>query len=226
VVSQREIRALAEPSAAQRLRGGRFVILGAGEAELKWFADHGAEVATAPEPQLQDKIGPLAVVIWNAAHAAANHPSAAAILRYVENGGRLVILDHRHWDWTELLDVKIHEMGKGLDSPASRAFPFQAMENHLLLAGLPAEALRRWNGLPGTIASSHLAADVPGGQPIVWADNPAKIVAMDIPRGKGHIFVCLLEVKRRLQGDAYDPAAVQVLLNLLTPPATGKDSRP
>jgi hypothetical protein len=212
VVSQREIRALAPPSPAQRLKGRKFVVLGADPAGLKWLEGHGAEVATSVDPE---RLDPLAVVVWDAQRAAAERQAAPAIVKYVENGGRLVILDHRRWDWTDLADLKIIDMGPAPDAAASRAFPCPAMENHPILAALPAEALRRWNGLPGTVAASYLTADLPAGQPVLWADNPKKVVAMSIPRGKGEIFVCLLQAKQRLEGEAFDPAAVQLLLNLL-----------
>jgi hypothetical protein len=216
VVSQREIRALADPVPDQRLKRQKFVVLGADPAGLKWLESHGANVATSVGPGPLDA---LAVVVWDAERAAADRPAAPAIVRYVENGGRLVILDHRHWNWMDLADLKIADMGSAPDAPTSRAFPCRGMENHPLLAGLPAEALRRWNGLPGTVASSYLAADLPSGRPVLWAENPKKIVAMSIPRGKGEVLVCLLQAKQRLEGEAYDPAAVQVLLNLLVPRA-------
>jgi len=215
VVSQREIRAIVAPSPAQRLKGRKLIVLGADPAGVKWLEDHGAEVATSVA---QEKLDALAVVVWNAEHASRERSAASAIRQYVQDGGRLIILDHRRWSWPELIDLKVTDMGSAPDVPTSRAFPCTGMVNHPLLAGLSPEALRRWNGLPGTVASSCLAADIAEGQPILWADSPGKIVAMRIPKGKGEILVCLLEAKRRLQGEAYDPAAVQILLNLLVPP--------
>lgn len=225
VVSQREIRAIADPAAAQRLKGVKLVVLGADQAALKWLKDNGADVVTAVG---KDKPQASAVIIWDARGVSDEQRKAASptILEYVREGGRLAILDHPIWDWKDLVDLKLvglatkSELAYESKSEAatSRAFPCKGMDKHPLLAGLPVEALRRWNGLPGTIADRCIAAgDLKDAKPILWSEDPKRIVAAEVPIGKGQIVICLLHARNRLEGKTYDPVAVQIMLNLLAP---------
>ena len=223
-ISQREIRAIADPAPGQKLKGVKLVVLGADKAGLKWLKDNGADVATAMP---KEKLLAAAVIVWDAkAIDDEQRKCAPAILDYVREGGRLVILDQLIWDWKELADLKFVGLGtkselayeSSSEAASSRAFPCKGMEKHALLAGLPVETLRRWNGLPGTIADRCIAVgDLKDAKPILWSEDPKKIVAADIPAGKGKIMVCLLHAKNRLEGKSYDPVAVQIILNLLAP---------
>lgn len=226
VVSQRELRVLAAPTTAKRLKDVELVVLGADAAAVKWLKDSGAKVTTTVG---QDKPKASAVVVWNLKDITDNERASAAMIRdYVSAGGRVVILDQLKWDWTDLLDMKLLGLGsKGeleyqsrAEAATSRAFPAKDMSKHPLLDGLPAEALRRWNGLPGTIADRCLdLGRLKDATAILWAEDPKNVVAASIPLGKGQIIVSMLHARSRIDGPTCDPAAVQLLLNLLAPPA-------
>jgi hypothetical protein len=65
------------------------------------------------------------IVIWNAGYlTAAQKNRTETLRRFVTAGGRAVVLGTRHWDWSELCDVKIgHTSG-------SRAFRNEDVNNH------------------------------------------------------------------------------------------------
>ena len=116
-------------------------------------------------------------------------------------------------NWKELVDF---EVGKGI---CSRAFPYEGVD-HPMLADIDREYLKRWNGIPGTIADGCLqGAAVEAGRPLVWIEEPGETVALSIPRGRGEILVSLLHVKDRIDpgADGYDPVASRILENMLRP---------
>ncbi|MCX7012733.1 MAG: hypothetical protein NTW86_09275 [Candidatus Sumerlaeota bacterium] len=223
VVSERAIRSIADPAPAQRLKGVGLVVLGADPAGLKWLADAGAEARTSLEA---DPARSSAVVVWNATNVSEEQrKSAPAILGYVRQGGKLVILDQPRWDWIDLLKMKITAFFPKDEGGSSHVFPCDEMDKHPLLSGVPLESLHRWNGLPGALAECYV--DMAGRKdstPILWAEEPRRIVAWSIPEGKGEILICQLQAKGRLEGTAYDPVAERILLNLLLPGARGMEA--
>jgi hypothetical protein len=99
-------------------------------------------------------------------------------------------------------------------------FPHTAGLSHPLLAGVEPEWLKRWNGLPGTVAVGKIeGVAVKAGTPLLWAVEPKSTVVAEVPAatGNGKVLFCQLALQDRLsQGSAtYDPVAERVLLNLL-----------
>ena len=83
---------------------------------------------------------------------------------------------------------------------------------------MPSEFLWRWNGLPGSTARGDLSGELPApSKPILWAQDPNRVVVASVEEGAGKIIVCLLDFSSRLKRSdkAYDPAARRVLLNVL-----------
>ena len=89
-----------------------------------------------------------------------------------------------------------------------------------MLAGVAGEYLKRWNGLPGTIADECvLSGDaIKRGQKLLWIAKPKNTVALSVPMGRGEIVICLLHIRGRVtrDGGTYDPVAERILVNLLT----------
>ncbi len=213
VVSQRQVRAIADPAPASRLKGLKLVVLGAEPAALKWFQMNGAEASTGVHKDA------AVVVVWDAAKVTdEQRKSAPEILERVRAGGRLVVLDQGGWNWSGLIDMKVARFFDIELIGTSHVFPTKDMEKHPLLSGVSPASLHRWNGLPGALAETYVATPAPkNASPILWAEDPEKIVALEIPEGKGTILICQLQTRKRIEGKDYDPAAVQILLNLLAP---------
>jgi hypothetical protein len=211
VVSQRTIRALAARPAVSELKGRTVAVLGGDGVIEEWLRERGALCAASWRPgQTADVL-----LIWGLESVSPEARAAAAeILDWVEAGGRLVILEQASWDWAELVDF---EVGEGI---SSRAFPYEAAD-HSMLTDVDPECLKRWNGIPGTIADGCIRGRaLEAGRPLVWIEEPGETVALSLPRGRGEILVSLLHVKERVDpsADAYDPVASRILENMLRPP--------
>jgi hypothetical protein len=124
------------------------------------------------------------------------------------------VLSTARWDWKELCDLKIGRMG------GSRVFPYQG-DTHPLLRDVEPECLKRWNGLPGTVAVACLEGPaVNRGSKILWVREPKHTVVAEVPAaaGDGSLLFSQLDLRRRVlrSGPDYDPAAEQILLNMLS----------
>jgi hypothetical protein len=112
-----------------------------------------------------------------------------------------------------LCDVSIPE-----SSTFSRAFP-SAGGDHPLLAGISPDWLRRWNGLPGTVAVARIRGRaVEAGRSLLWAVEPKTTVVAGVPaaEGGGKVLFCQLDLRSHVSpGSACDPVAERILLNLL-----------
>ncbi len=220
VVSQRTVRSF-DIKKPKSLKSRRITVLGADHIAEKWLMENRISFTTTlPKGKIKTDI----LVIWDATkigHIDRNR--AADILDYIEQGGRLVVLDHPKWDWNELLNLQtgiwksIPDVPRGA-AGASRLFPFPKATEHFLLAGIDPEYLKRFNGLPGAIADYPIyGSALKTAQRLLWGDNPKFTFAASLKKGRGEIILCQLHLKRRLDRSSkrYDPVAEQILLNLI-----------
>ena len=124
------------------------------------------------------------------------------------------MLGARQWDWKSLGDVSVPESG-----PFSRVFPHVDASDGLL-AGIAPEWLKRWNGIPGTVAVARIEGpSVEAGRPLAWAVEPTTTVVAEVraATGGGSVLFCQLDLQSHALRDspAYDPVAERILLNLL-----------
>ncbi len=211
VLSQRFVRAIKPPQTPASLRSRRFMIVGSDPAADAWFQSRGLQVDRGP-----DKLSPEqhVVVIWNASHLTSEEKRQAdALRRFVSDGGRVVVLAARSWDWSEFCDIKVRDTG------GSRAFAYPEAK-HAMLAGIRSDWLMRWNGLPGTVVVGSLEGPAMAtAEKILWMREPGTCVAAEVPvsGGKGTFLFSQLDVQRRVDRSKpdYDPAAEVVLLGLL-----------
>ena len=142
-------------------------------------------------------------------------PSAAsALCDFAARAGHVIVLGTRKWDWKGLCDVSVPE-----SRPFSRVFPHVGA-NHPILAGIAPEWLKRWNGLPGTVAVAKIEGPaVEAGSPLLWAVEPKTTVVAEVPaaEGGGKVLFCQLDLRNHVSPGptAYDPVAERILLNLL-----------
>ena len=212
VVSQRVVRAIDSDVTAAGLNGKPVVVLGAGPAGRKWLKQRGIPFRASIG---KGKLDAHVVVVWNADKIApaVRKAATAKIRRYVKAGGRLVILRHDKWDWTSLVDATMEPGPKS----ASRAFAY-SRARHPMLTGIDPEFLKRWNGLPGTVADRVLAGDLlTAGKKLLWINSPPRPVAVSVPMEAGEVVLCTLDLAGHLGGadGTYDPVAERILLNLL-----------
>ena len=168
VVSQRVVRSFSQRGLYEKLHNRTAVGLGADQDARSWLK---LRKVTFSETAGQDNIAGDVVVVWDASAIGADHRSAAPAIRsFVEAGGRLVVLAQPEWTWRELIDFE----------PArefsSRAFPYPGVQPRML-AGIHPEYLKRWNGLPGTVAVGDITG--PAMKParkILWVRAPGTTV--------------------------------------------------
>ena len=211
VLSQRFVRAVATPSVPAALRKYRYVVLGSDHAAESWFRSHGLQTGG----DLGDLTpGKHMVVIWNADRLTAEEKRRADVIRrFATARGKVAILATRHWNWSELCDVKTG------DPRGSRVFRYEGI-SHRMLGGIRPEWLTRWNGLPGTVAVGSLGGPaLEAASKILWVREPATCVAAEIPvtGGKGTILFSQLDLQGRLNRSeaSYDPIAERILMNIL-----------
>ena len=211
VVSQRVVRAIDPQISREGLTGRPVVVLGASAAAEKWLKARNIPYRTAIAGGAP---AGSVVVIWNAAAISDAQRAAAAprIRKHVRGGGRLVILRQGGWDWTKLLDFG---MDAGKLTASSRAFPY-SRARHPMLSGIDPEFLKRWNGLPGTVADRVLTGEaLKDAKKLLWINKNTKPVAVSVPLGSGEMVVCTLLLASHLRGRTYDPVAERIMLNLL-----------
>jgi hypothetical protein len=189
-----------------------YIVLGGDDTSRAFFERHGLRTASAdttldPENHL--------LIVWNPSQVTLDEKRRTDDLkRFTSSGGRIVVLATRRWDWRELCDIEIERTG------GSRVFPCEGQSGHAVFRGLNLDSLKRWNGLPGTVAMANLRRPaLQHATEILWVREPGLTTLMQVPVGDGQLLFSQLAVRERVlsPSDRYDPAADQLLLNLLSP---------
>jgi len=126
----------------------------------------------------------------------------------------VVVLSTDKWNWPELCNIDVDRMS------GSRAFAYDDVV-HWLLRGVDAECLKRWNGLPGTVAAASLAGpSVHHGKKILWVREPKHTVVGEVPTasGDGVVLFSQLDLRSHVlrSGHNYDPVAERILVNIVS----------
>jgi len=206
VVSQRLIHAIDQRRSMRGLAKRRVVLLGGNALAERWLRAKGIDHTTDIAPAAGD-----VVLVWDASRLSeATRRRAADILHFARGGGRVAILNQDRWTWTALADFRLTS---GL---SSRAFA-SAGVTHPMLTGIDPDYLKRWNGLPGTIAEHVIDGPIlERGERLLWMENPRRAIAVRLPVGKGEVLVSMLGIRGRAAGGAtFDPVAERVLLNII-----------
>lgn len=209
VVSQRVVRAIDPGISNKDLKTNRVVALAMPNSMARWLKERRIPLATSIASGRVD--GDIVVIGPCRDVPGADKRQTKALLEFVRNGGRVVVLAQEEWDWKDLVDF---EMDK---TRSSRAFACPEA-GHSLLAGIDGEYLKRWNGLPGQIAGAVIKGPIlERATKLVWMEEPAMPICISVAEGKGEIVICLLQFDGRLgQGaPSRDPVVERVALNLL-----------
>jgi hypothetical protein len=211
VLSQRFFRSIGKLQPSESCCAKTYMVLGGDDTSRAFFAGHGLQTTPA-----ETKLDPQrhVVVVWNPMLVSSDEKRRTEELRrFASQGGRIVILATRRWDWQDLCDIEVERTG------GSRVFPYQGQAGHALLRDVNLESLKRWNGLPGTVAVASIRGPAAQqGKKILWVREPAHTVLEEIRMGEGRLLLSQLAVRDRVlpTSDRYDPAADRILLNLLT----------
>ncbi len=217
VLSQRFVRALARPEVPPRAVPRRILLLGGDEGAEAYLRGKGLTVAR--EPGRLDPERDL-VLVLNAAHLSSmERETVGKLAAFAAAGGRVVVLAVDAWEWPGLCDVTIPKTESGWGNESylySRAFLYPGV-SHPMLAGVPADGLMRWNGLPGTVAFAPLQGPaMAAATKLLWVRSPDHVVAAEVPaKGGGSVLFCQLDLRGHLAGVTYDPVAERVLMNVV-----------
>jgi hypothetical protein len=187
------------------LKGRKVLVLGGEAVIVDWLKRQGATVFDALE-------GADVVLLWDIDKVSDDaRKQTGALKKYVEAGGRIVILEQHHWTWPELVDFKI---GRAL---SSRAFVCPGAK-HAMLDNIDPAYLVRWNLVPSAVATRMIEGPaLEAGKKLLWAEAPDKIVALSVPMGKGEILITTLQLNARItkRNKSYDPVCERILANAL-----------
>ena len=212
VLSQRCFRSISKPKPSEACRANSYIVLGSDDTSRAFFQGH--ELRTASSDATLDPEHHV-VVLWDPMQAELNEKRRTDDLRrFASKGGRIIILATRRWGWKELCDIEVEGTG------GSRVFPYEGQEGHAVLKGVNLESLKRWNGLPGTVAVASIRGPtVQRSMNILWVREPGFTTLMEVPIDEGRLLFSQLDVRSHVlpTSDRYDPAADRILLNLLTP---------
>ena len=156
------------------------------------------------------------MLIWNPARLSnEGKKSGDSLCQFAAAGGRIVVLSTEKWSWKELCDLETNRMG------GSRVFAYDDAMEHWLLRGVDAECLKRWNGLPGTVAVASIEGPaVKRAKKILWVREPKHTVVAEATTatGDGSLLFSQLDLRRHVirSHPDYDPAAERILLNMLS----------
>jgi hypothetical protein len=213
VLSQRFVRAVRPPEVRPSAKQRTIVVLGADATSAAYFRDKGLTTSTKLERLSPDK---HVVLVWNPARLSnEERQSAREFCEFAADGGRVVVLSTDRWDWKELCEIEVGPVS------GSRVFPYDDA-GHWLLRGIDPECLKRWNGLPGTVAAASIeGAAVKAGKKILWVREPKHTVVAEVPAadGDGSILFSQLDLRRHIlrSKPGYDPVSEQILLNIVLP---------
>ena len=213
VISQRVVRAIDPAATAKGVGSPNVCLLGAPAAAEKWLKRWKIPVVTAAPG---GRIAGDVAVIWDKAALAGDaRPDVQAVRRFVADGGRLVVLAERGWDWKELLDVEL------VKAKSSRTFAYSRARREAVLKGVAGtEFMKRLNGLPGTAAEVYItgpAVEADTCTKLMWVCDPDKPALIRVASGQGEILFTTLALRTRITpaNATYDPAAERMLLNLI-----------
>ena len=213
VLSQRFVRAVKPPQVATSAMKRTFVVLGGDSATANYFKSKGLKTSSnLDELKPDDNM----VIIWNAAELTAEQKQSAKSLRdFAAAGGRVVVLSTKSWDWRKLCDVAIGE-----EQLFSRVFAYEGT-THPMLSGIDRQCLMRWNGINEAVALTKIEGPaMKKAEKILWGRDPNSTVAAEVPAasGGGKILFSQLDIQSHIDKsrDSYDPAAEQILLNILS----------
>lgn len=218
VISQRVVRAVAPvaPVAIEPLKRQRVVLLG-GDPVARWTM---RALNLEPLTAWPHDAPPDVALVWDARRITPqDKENTAAILDWIQRGGRQVMLDQDRWDWPELIDIRLSEKGDYLRGMSSRAFLYGDVGTRAIFSGLRPEHFMRFNGLLGRIADRYFRDPLPAGAvKLMWMENPNEPILVSVPIGEGEILLCQLQLKERIAPDSehYDPVAQHLFVNLLT----------
>ncbi len=106
----------------------------------------------------------------------------------------MVVLSTDRWNWRELCDVAVER------TSGSRVFPYHN-RTHWLLRDVDAECLKRWNGLPGTVAAASISGQaVRDATKILWVREPKHTVVAEVPTAGGDGVVLFSQLDLRNHG--------------------------
>jgi len=220
VLSQRFIHAVDPPVISPELKRRRFVCLGAeGDKYARfYFQDRGL---TAVHQAEELRVGRDVVVIWDASKvSSAQRARWTRRLRdFAQQGGTVLVLGAESWDWKDLVDLDVRYIIPRRIPGASRAFAYPHVD-HPMLKGIDPQWLKRWNGLPGTVAIGAIEGRaLKGAKKILWSHDPQTTVVAEVPTasGTGRILFSQLNLVPRAHGgrQRYDPVAERIMINLL-----------
>ncbi len=153
------------------------------------------------------------VIIWDSSKLTyTEKQKTRSLLDFASAGDRIVVLSTYSWDWQDLCNLSIVRSG-----PFSRVFTYDNVY-HPMLKGIDNEWLKRWNGLPGTVAVAEIKV-LDNAKFILWASKPSCTVVAEVPvnSGRGKILFSQLDIQSHIDSSKsnYDPVAERILLNLL-----------
>jgi hypothetical protein len=213
VLSQRFVRAITPPKVPEEMKKREFVVLGSDDAAQRFFASHDLQITSHLDNLSPDT---HVVVIWDASRLSRDEKRQAnSVNRFLDGGGRMVVLATSRWDWPELCDIQIKH-----DPQFSRVFSYQGVQT-TWLTDIDTEWLIRWNGLPGTVAVGALeGAGMSGAEKVLWAKDPGTTVMAVVPNAsrKGRLMFSQLDIQHRVDRSHlnYDPVAERVLFSVLS----------
>jgi len=212
VLSQRFVRAVTPPEVPDSVKDRTFVVLGGDATSTAYFRSKGLTIsASLDDPSPREHV----VLVWNPAHLSkGERQSADRLCRFAAAGGRVVVMSAEAWNWNELCNVRIGRTG------GSRVFAYEGV-THPLLRGVDPAYLKRWNGVPGTVAVACIEGPaVEASKKILWVREPKHTVVAEVvaATGDGSVLFSQLDLRRHVlpSKSNYDPVADRILLNILT----------
>ncbi len=204
VTSQRIVRTIA---LQKNIPGDKLLIIGSNDTINAWMNKNKIVYSTS----VNDIDKAKTILVWNAEEVFKNKTSD--IQKAIENGASLIIVDQSSWNWNQLADFKIE---KPWD--ISRVFISKGQENHPSFSNMNPELFKRWNGLPYVVVKRQITGPfVDASVNLIWGINQTHKIYVEQKIGKGKISVCQLLIKNHFSSviPNYDPAAEQILFNLL-----------
>lgn len=209
VHSRRIVFTVAPPKANPL--GGRKVALFDVEGKLtRWLKEQGAELTNLSKAR-------VALALPDVHRSESFKQSLAELKHFVEKGGTLVVLEQSRWPYESLVKMETPIIGYrgGISTVFKKEEPA-----HPVWRDVPEELMRRWNGLPGTVARYALETDLKHAVLAIGTERtgyPNTQVAIEIPLGAGQVIFCQFKILERLHRSKpnFDPVAERILLNLL-----------